>query len=324
MELARRPLWLPGLFCDVVDIEGVGMIPEFPNFKAIELQDRDLFQEYLTRYPPEISELSFTNLFIWRKSGGLNWSIYRDWLLLQSQDAGGIYFYPPIGPAPRQEVVRFLLDWMRTQPEIAVPRIERAERALADEFDGAADLTIEPTRDQFDYIYRSEDLIKLAGRKYHRKRNHLKHFMEAYPDFIYTALTPEHMEACRAVARQWYCMNRCEDDMDLLGELEAVESALENFAELQLSGGVIYLRGEIVAFTVGEKINPTTAVIHIEKADPDIQGLYAMVNQRFCEQCWGEVEFINREQDLGDPGLRQAKESYYPERLVEKFRITVP
>lgn len=106
-----------------------------------------------------------------------------------------------------------------------------------------------------------------------------------------------------------------------MGEWGAIEEALKNFIALEMQGGVILIEGEVEAFTLGELLNKDTAVVHIEKANPEIRGLYALINQQFCEQAWGKVPFINREQDLGEPGLRTAKLSYNPIRLVEKYRI---
>jgi hypothetical protein len=109
--------------------------------------------------------------------------------------------------------------------------------------------------------------------------------------------------------------------MGLSGEWDAVREALYHMPELSLEGGIIMMDNNVTAFTLGERLNEQTAVIHIEKADMEIRGLYNMINQQFCEHRWQDVSFINREQDLGDPGLRAAKQSYNPLRLIEKFTI---
>ena len=116
-------------------------------------------------------------------------------------------------------------------------------------------------------------------------------------------------------------MKRCECDLSLLGEWEAITAALANYQALELQGGVILINDRVEAFTCGERLNAATAVIHLEKANPEVRGLYAAINQEFCRQAWAEVEFVNREQDLGEAGLRTAKMSYHPHHLVEKFRI---
>ena len=118
-------------------------------------------------------------------------------------------------------------------------------------------------------------------------------------------------------------MKRCEDDLDLLGEWDAVKEILKTYTGLEVQGAVITIENKVVAFTIGQMLNDDTAVVHIEKADPEIPGLYPVINQQFCENNWKNVKYINREQDLGIPGLREAKLSYYPDHMVQKFRITL-
>ncbi|MCM8757411.1 MAG: phosphatidylglycerol lysyltransferase domain-containing protein, partial [Candidatus Omnitrophica bacterium] len=107
----------------------------------------------------------------------------------------------------------------------------------------------------------------------------------------------------------------------LLEEKEAVIQSLQYFPDLAIQGGLIVVNQRVEAFALGELLNKQTAVIHIEKANPDIPGLYPLINQQFAEKAWAQTLWINREEDLGEPGLRQAKLSYYPERMVEKFRV---
>jgi hypothetical protein len=109
--------------------------------------------------------------------------------------------------------------------------------------------------------------------------------------------------------------------MNLMDEWQAVREALAHFSELDIQGGVVLIRDKVEAFALGELLNDRTAVVHVEKANPEVRGLYAVINQQFCEKEWKDVPYVNREQDLGEPGLRQAKQSYHPDHLVEKYRI---
>jgi hypothetical protein len=295
--------------------------PQFPEFKPIQLEDRDFIQEILWRYQPDTSECTFTNLFIWRSHYGFQWCVYRDWLLLISATEGNRSFaLQPIGPSPRLEAVQMLLQWLKAERGEEDPRIERADRSLASELEGAPELSIEPVRDHFDYVYQTEDLIKLAGRKYHSKRNQVNQFVRSH-SFDYAPVTDQHIKECLNLTETWCEWHRCEEDMNLLDEWEAVRAALNNFSALSLKGGVILIEDKVEAFALGELLNHQTALVHIEKANPEIKGLYAVINQQFCEKAWQDVSFVNREQDLGEPGLRKAKLSYYPHRLEEKFTI---
>jgi hypothetical protein len=295
--------------------------PEFPQFKAIELEDRSVVQEILEEYQPQTSELTFSNLFIWRSHYRFRWSLHGKYLLLICEaDVGHSCAFQPIGPAPRAEVARDVLRWLGQQKGAEDPRIVRADHRFVSEIQGEADFVTEPDRDQFDYVYRTEDLIHLAGRKYHSKRNHLNKFQRSH-SFSYAALTEDHIEECLELAEAWCQWRRCEEDMNLLDEWEAVREALNHFHALRLQGGVILMEGKVEAFSLGEPLNDRTAVVHIEKANPEIPELYTVINQQFCENSWQNLSYINREQDLGEPGLRKAKLSYYSDHLVEKFQI---
>lgn len=297
--------------------------PAFPTFKPLELSDREAIRQVLWEYQPETSELTFTNLFIWREHYGLAWCLEGDRLLFLSQPARGQPFiWPPVGPPPRLDLTRRLLAWLKEELGQTAPRLERADARLAAEVSGAPNLVVEPVRDHFDYLYATADLVHLAGRKFHDKRNHLNAFRHAHR-FIYEPLEAKHLEDCLKLADQWCQFRRCAEDFSLMGEWEAVKEALRHFASLQLSGGVLLLDGRVAAFSLGELLNRETAVIHIEKADPELRGSYAAINQQFLEHAWAEVPWVNREQDLGEAGLRAAKLSYNPTRLVEKFRLTM-
>ena len=296
-------------------------IPEFPQFKPFQLEDMDFIRGVLRKYQPQTSEWSFTNLFIWQSHYQFQWTRFQDWLIvLGRENNDDTYALQPVGPPARGEVTRMLLEWLWEEKGEASARIERADQRLVSELGDAKAFLIEPLRDHFDYIYRSEDLIKLSGRKYHAKRNHINKFRRQYP-FKYVPFMNEHLEPCLALADSWCEWRRCEEDLNLLGEWDAVREALKHFEALEIVGGVILVEDQVKAFALGELLNDQMATVHIEKADPEIQGLYAVINQQFCENCWQDIPYVNREQDLGEPGLRKAKLSYYPDHFMEKFQI---
>lgn len=292
-------------------------------FVPLELKDQEVFQTFFSAYRPEISELTFTNLFIWRSHYKFQWSIYRDWLVIISVEGEyGTFAIEPIGPSPRYEITRLVLEWMRDEKNVKNSRIERADNRIVEEIRGINGISVEPTRDHFDYVYLRDDLVKLGGNRYRSKRNHINQLVRAY-SYRYEQLAPDHINDCIAVQEKWCLLRRCEDDMDLIGEWDAVKEILRCYMNLNVQGAVITIENKVVAFTIGQMLNENTAVIHIEKADPEIPGLYPVINQQFCENNWQGVRYINREQDLGIPGLREAKLSYYPDHMVNKFRITL-
>jgi len=294
--------------------------PLFPAFKPLELNDRDIIHPRVQTYQPTTSELTFTNLFIWRKTYHLSWCLAGDCLVFLSDSPQDPWFFPPVGPSPRADLCRELLTWLKSERGMSDPRLERVDRRLREEAAKAGGFRIDPAREHFDYIYATADLISLAGGKYHSKRNHLNSFQRAH-EHTYEALRPKHLPACLDLAKKWCEIKRCEEDMSLMEEWGAVTEALNHFQALDLVGGVVFVEDRLEAFTVGEKLNADTTVIHVEKANPEIRGLYAAINQAFLEQVWQELPWVNREQDLGEAGLRQAKLSYHPHHLEEKFTL---
>lgn len=292
-----------------------------PDFTPLQIADRGLLHKMLWQFQPAISELTFTNLFIWRNHYGTRWAQYKDWLLFICEPSDSAPFaLPPIGPSPRLEPALAILDWLTKEKNLTNPSIERADKTLADELQGRNKLLVTPSREHFDYVYLAKDLIKLEGRKFHAKKNHVNKFTSTYK-FVYEPLRREHVEQCLQMMNRWCELKKCDEDMGLAGEWTAIREAFENLQALEIQGGVLKIDGKVEAFSLGEMLNKNTAVIHIEKANPDFEGIYAMMNRQFCEHSWNAASYINREQDMGIPGLRKAKMSYNPDHLEEKFRI---
>ncbi len=295
--------------------------PLFPHFKALELTDRPYLADRLRSSDPTVSEMTFTNLFIWRSHYGFQWSLYKDWLFFFCADAtGGAFAMQPVGPGSRKEAANVLLSWLREDQGLAEARIDRADAALVSDLGDAPHLVVEPLRDHFDYVYLREDLARLGGSKYRSKRNHINRLLRFYTA-TYEPFQDKYVEECLLLQDKWCQMNRCTEDLDLLGEHEAIQEILTHHEALKVDGAVIIIEGRVGAFTFGERLNHDTVVVHIEKADPEIAELYAFVNQQFCANRWTDAVYINREQDLGLVGLRDAKLSYNPDHLVEKYRI---
>ena len=230
-------------------------VPRFPQFLPLGLEHREKVQKILWDYQPSTSELTFTNLFLWQGHYGLSWSMYEDWLvLLADPPHGAPWFLPPIGPAGRGEVCRRLLNWLQDVKGVANPYIDRADARLAGEVASLPDLHCEPVRDHFDYVYRTADLINLTGNKYHSKRNHINSLKRSYP-FVYEPLQEELLEACLNLADRWCEFKRCDEDLNLTGEWEAIRLALRHYRELSLQGGAILVRGKVEAFSLGELLN---------------------------------------------------------------------
>lgn len=296
-------------------------VPEFPLFKDISLGDKPLFDLAFQQFPPRISEFTFTNLFIWRHAYQIKISRLQHFLCLYAENGETPFFFPPIGEGDMVACYRILLRWMKERGRTA--KLARVPEEIISRFDWKSEgFRVEFDRDQSDYVYLSEDLIHLQGRRYHRKRNHIKKFREKY-DSQYLPLTPELISECLGLQTAWCDLKHCEADLGLTKEFIAIKEALTHFETLGVKGGTILINGKVEAFTLGEPLNQDTVVIHIEKANPDFDGIYPALQQAFLEHHWSGYTYVNREQDLGEEGLRKAKESYFPHQMVNKYTLTL-
>jgi hypothetical protein len=298
-------------------------IPSLPEMRPLGLEDREAMVGLFSDLRPRQSELTFTNLFMWRDAYELHVSRVGEAVAVFSwrADPEDSFLYPPVGPGANAEVVRGCLEHMAEAGHAA--RMTRATREdLARLGVEETAFTIEPDRDQFDYVYLVRDLIELSGNRYHGKRNHLEQFTRRH-DFAYRRLTQELVPACQELQDRWCDEKHCDLVATLRAEARAVKEVLERFELLGVTGGCIEVDGRVEAFALGELLNAETVVIHIEKANAVFHGLYQVINQQFLEKAWSEVRYVNREQDLGVAGLRRAKESYHPDQMVEKFVVAL-
>jgi len=170
----------------------------------------------------------------------------------------------------------------------------------------------------FDYVYLARDLIELKGKKFRQKRNHINKFLKSY-EYQYENMSDNNLDECLKTELTWLSQQSNSEDQSILEEKQAVGEAIKNFHELKLTGGVIRVHGKVRAFSLGELLNPDMAVIHIEKANTDYAGSFNMINWLFALNAWSNVTYINREEDMGIPGLRKAKISYNPIKMVKKY-----
>ena len=280
------------------------------------IEHQSLVRDYFSRFPPEISEHTFTNLFVWRKSRPVYFAEVADSLLLLIDTKGSsgrhkILFGPPVGTLSLSEAIERLGDIV----EGAVRLPAEAARELTD-----VGYTLQADRANADYVYLVDDLARLPGRHYAKKRNQVKKCLKAY-HCEYEPVTADLVPHCMTMQQRWCSTRSCKNDPGLCAEYLAIVSMFENFSELGLTGGAIRVDGDLQAFAIGEQLQTDVAVCHFEKSLPGIQGLGQLINQWFTLHALSDFTFVNREQDLGVPGLRQAKKSYHPHHMVEKYTL---
>lgn len=287
-------------------------------FKRPELEDRPIIHSYFQKFPSRSCELTFANVLLWARFYSATYAMIEDTLVFRSVEEQVMFAYP-IG---EKENVKRALDFLRSYTkEKGIPfvlyNVTREKFAALEEwYPGEYEIAYD--RDSADYVYETEKLTTLAGKKLHAKRNHINKFKETYPDWKYEAIDESNVEECFQMALCWCQKNGCREEEKKNAEMCVTLNSLRLFHELELKGGLIRVNGEIIAFTIGEPINEDTFVVHIEKAFADIQGAYPMINQQFVEHECQNYRYVNREEDTGAEGLRKAKLSYRPVFLVEK------
>ncbi len=296
-------------------------VPEFPQFRDLTFEDKPLIDRLFTRFPPVISEFTFTNLFIWRVAYQIKISHFRNLLCFLSDQGMNSFFFPPVGEGDMIECFQSLQRYLGSKGSL--PKIARVPEAVVTQVNWTGSgMKAELDRSQCDYVYLVQDMIELQGRKYHRKRNHIKQFKGKY-SHQYIPLTPEWVPQCLQLQVDWCDIRNCEAIPGLYNESVATREAFTYFEKLEVKGGAILIDGKVEAFTLGEKLNAETIVIHIEKGNPAYEGLYPTITQAFLEHEGSGFTYVNREQDLGEEGLRKAKESYFPHHLVNKYTVTL-
>lgn len=293
-------------------------------FTELTLAHKPVLDRIFRCLQPEISDLTFTNLFMWQYSYGLELVHVPDcdYWLLQANPPGKWkpFFLPPLGDWTNPEKLSAALaamDQLARSRGFKL-RLRRIPKQLADALQ-QIDPSLHFREDvpTFDYIYQATDLIKLEGRKYHSKRNHLNQFQRKYL-WEYQRITPPVLEECLAIDKEWFNIkDACQRESS--DEEKAMALVMNNYQTLGVSGGVIRVGGNIEAIAVGERLTDNMAVIHIEKANTEFDGIYAAINQQFAADFGAGFQLINREEDMGLEGLRKAKTSYNPVRMIEKF-----
>jgi uncharacterized protein len=293
------------------------------EFKVVTLEDKDLFDSYIKKNKFLTSEYSFMSLFIWRKVFDTQYCIYKNTLIIKKNSKEfGSFFMQPIGYESKDldEIINILVDYKKANHmeylfrNVEAPFLEE----LKNNFQNKFKIGIE--ENNFDYIYESENLINLAGRKFSSKRNHITRFVNNY-NYRVEDINTQNAQECIKSAKEW---GRVNNDNGLISyETESIITMLKNFHKLKFYGMVVYVDGKISAFTIGEIANEEMAIIHVEKAFSEVHGLYPFINKTFAEKYFKDIKYINREDDMGLEGLRKAKQSYHPYKLEYKQTVNL-
>ena len=288
-------------------------------FEPISLDRQTDYLELLKGCPQVASDYSFLNLWAWAEEYGLCWA-WEDNLVWIRQTRPHELLWAPVGPWDQIDwKSRFVENRSRHTDFIRVPQ-QLAESWGASFRDLAI---IEEERGHWDYIYAAGDLAALKGNRYHKKKNLLNQFIKKY-DYTYVPFEAELIEQAMAMQEDWCTWRDCESSDILFAENQSISRIFKSWDQLSGTlGGAILVNGAMVAYTVAEGLTNGTVVIHFEKGDTEYKGIYQAINQMFIAHSAKHFALVNREQDLDDPGLRKAKQSYHPVEFLQKYRVTL-
>lgn len=302
------------------------------EFKNITIENKALLKPYLKNAGQYACEFTFGNNVLWDVDGLLEYAIADNLLIYRMKYEDKIVYCVP----DFHQKTGQTLDLIESDADccgnpycitcLSSAMVGQIKEIYPDKFTFSFDDA------HSDYIYSVEKLSALSGKKLHKKKNHWNYFKKNY-EYVYETMDAGNIEDCRNMKEKWFAMRFAGMESDtvskeerdsLLWEKKTIDTALDRFDEFDFIGGVIRVNGEVLAFTLGEPVNDETFVVHFEKAFSDVNGLYTTINQQFVEhELLGKYRYVNREEDMGIPGLRKAKQSYYPEFLYEKW-VAVP
>lgn len=294
------------------------------EFKPVTPKNKELLTSFLLPGERRDANLSIVNLCSWQFLTCSSFAFVDELLVLRfCFDSDRTVYSIPVGGERVGDVVRELAR-QAVEEDLPlciygiVPELkELLEKVFPEVFE------YKENRDHFDYLYLRKDLAELKGKDYQTKRNHVNKFRKRY-DFRFVPLTAEIVPDCLRLYDEWCGERRCGEDEGLVQERQALTFALERFRELDITGGSLWVEGRMVAFTFGAPVNYDTFCVHAEKALGEFEGAYNAINQEFARYLPERFVYLNREEDLGLPGLRKAKMSYRPVCLLEKGLAVCP
>jgi len=288
------------------------------DFKSVTLEDKPIFDKYYEKYPPPHSDYIFTTLVSWIEYANYKFTQLNDTLIIMTDQKNYRRFRPPIGKYDKYIFDQVLELAKKESSDYPLEVIDTKTKDWILQQYPKLELT--QNRDYFDYVYLSTDLAELPGSNYRKIRNRFNKFIKNYA-YTTEKISEENMSEIKNFLKRWCLWKDCESDPLLENEKKAILYSMAHFFELKLSGIVLRINGNIEAIAVYEMMSSDMVVVHYEKGSPDFDGVYKAINTETAKLVQKEAKFINREADMGVPGLRKAKMSYRPHHMIEVFHM---
>lgn len=293
------------------------------QFHYATIQDKPWIDQLLRNSGEQGCEYTFTNLFAWSDLYQLQVAEVEGCLTCFMTGVIGPCYLYPVGGDSRAAVLALRKDAAERGEPFRLACLSSQRRAeLEGWFPGC--FVFDEDRPGFDYLYDIERLSTLTGKKLHGKRNHINKFVSEHPEWSVEPITPDNLAQCLDMNERWHQENAQEDDTATFEEDGvALKKCMAHYPQMGLDGLLLRSEGRVLAFTMGELMGADdTYDVHFEKAFADVPGAYPLINREFArwvQQRYPQVRYLNREDDMGVEGLRQAKKSYYPDLLLEKY-----
>jgi len=286
-------------------------------FEPITLDKQKEYSEYFSMCSQKTSDYTFVNLWGWAEDYGLSWA-WSNKLVWIKQTVPEEIYWAPVGLWEDVDWKQCIDEYFSTKT-IFSRMPENLIRLWKDSFNHL--ITIEESRGHWDYLYSVSELIELKGKRFHKKKNLLNQFKKKY-DFEYVPFGKDMIHKAMEMQEDWCVWRDCESSEVLAAENRAILRILSKWENIQvLTGAAIIVDQKMAAYTIAESFTKDTLVIHFEKGNQDYKGVYQVINQMFLEHSGNKFEFVNREQDLDNQGLRKAKLSYNPVDFLKKYRV---
>ena len=290
------------------------------NFHPLGLEDKPLIDAVTGPEGSRSADFCFGNMFLWDEKFKQQVAVFQGYPIVLCCAYDHPIFPYPVGCGDPGPIIDAMGRYAAAQGfPLVIRGLERRHMAALETlYPGGFSFTED--RDYADYVYEAERLQTLGGKKLHGKRNHINRFIEEH-DWRFERLTPALFPACRALLDRWAATEE-DTDGSVAVEHRAIERAFAHYEALGLLGGALFAEGELVGFTIGEKLASDTFDVHFEKSLSEINGAYPMVNREFVKLICSldaNIRYVNREDDMGLENLRKSKSSYDPCFLLEKF-----
>lgn len=294
------------------------MIPKYPHFKNIGFEDTKILNEHLHSSKKHICELNTANLLIWKDYDRPEMTLINDNLCIRINSLSDPpFFLEPIGHHKIEDTINTYFESVQSISRVSEEFINSINKER---------YKIEELRSQFDYIYKIKDLAEMKGKAYDGKRNHIKKFIKHFPDYKFVPFSEEFNHKALDLFEKWFEIRKDSRFFPKLAhtaQKNALTIALNNFSKLNLAGGATFGGNKLRCFIIGSRLTHDCLSAHFQYCDPEADGASQFTLKEACGSIYSDYELIDLEQDLGIPGLRQAKLSYHPFKVEKKFEVSL-